>query len=185
MMLLSLVIALGLAAVAHAAQPTTLQWDASCSGADFCGTVVATKVGSNMAYHDDSAGTPPNPLASVTIRMQRCKTYSLTLKSNLGLANGEYTSIHTHGLHVSGNAPGDNVLHDAPGETDPFVKDTTSFTYKYSVPCDHGGGTFWYHSHTEQTAPQISAGLAGALIVEDGGDNPEQVPAWISEMKYA
>eukprot|EP00957_Ditylum_brightwellii_P196164 14946506-Ditylum_brightwellii.AAC.1 len=104
--------------------------------------------------------------------MERCKAYSLTLVNNLD----EETSIHTHGLHISGEDPGDNVINHV-------VNPGDSYTYTYQIPCDHASGTFWYHPHTSTTAGQLSKGLSGALIVEQGVDNPEGAPEWITSMR--
>lgn len=38
----------------------------------------------------------------------------------------------------------------------------------YTLPCDHAGGTFWYHPHHHgSTSLQMGGGAMGALIVED------------------
>lgn len=64
-----------------------------------------------------------------TIRMEACETYELTYTNNLEGPNpgGEWnnmkdpntTNIHTHGLHISGESPADDVLFVelAPGES--------------------------------------------------------------------
>ena len=79
------------------------------------------------------------------------------------------TNLHTHGLHISSNSPGDNVFH--------VVEPGTEFTYQYDLPDDHAGGTFWYHAHHHgSTALQVGGGMAGVMIVEDEeGDVPSQV----------
>mmetsp|Transcript_66536 Transcript_66536/g.192101 ORF Transcript_66536/g.192101 Transcript_66536/m.192101 type:complete len:628 (-) Transcript_66536:281-2164(-) len=73
------------------------------------------------------------------------------------------SSLHTHGLHVSGEGIGDNVLRFArPGET---------LKYEIPVPKNHMGGTHWYHPHVHHsTASQAGGGAHGALIVEDPED---------------
>lgn len=49
----------------------------------------------------------------------------------------------------------------------------------YTLPCDHAGGTFWYHPHHHgSTSLQMGGGAMGALIVEDRADVhgiPEQI----------
>lgn len=41
----------------------------------------------------------------------------------------------------------------------------------YTIPCDHAGGTFWYHPHHHgSTALQMGGGAMGALIIEDRQD---------------
>ena len=45
------------------------------------------------------------------------------------------------------------------------------FVDVYTLPCDHAGGTFWYHPHHHGSiALQIGGGAMGALIVEDRPD---------------
>ncbi len=68
------------------------------------------------------------------------------------------TNLHTHGLHVSPKRPSDDVLLDVePGRT---------FGYRYAIPADHPGGTFWYHAHRHMlTDNQVFGGLFGMLIV--------------------
>ncbi|MBS0471493.1 MAG: multicopper oxidase domain-containing protein [Proteobacteria bacterium] len=68
------------------------------------------------------------------------------------------TNLHTHGLWVSPEDPGDNVLLDLkPGET---------HEYEYDIPADHPGGTLWYHPHHHgSTALQVGGGASGALII--------------------
>lgn len=77
------------------------------------------------------------------------------------------TNLHTHGLHVSPERNGDNVLLAvAPQTTQP---------YDIRLPRDHTRGTYWYHAHTHgSTAIQVGSGMAGALIVDD---DPARIPA--------
>ena len=87
-------------------------------------------------------------LPSPTLRMMRDTTYYVTLINNLGsespdnpstsneLKDPNTTNLHTHGLHISPESPGDDIFVDvAPGE---------SFTYTYNIPCHHAGGLAWY-----------------------------------------
>jgi suppressor of ftsI len=74
------------------------------------------------------------------------------------------TNLHVHGLHVAPNANHDNVYLD--------IRPHQSFTYQYDLPADHDPGAFWYHPHLHHfVAPQIFAGLSGAIVVEGGLDN--------------
>ena len=73
------------------------------------------------------------------------------------------TNFHTHGFHVSPSGNGDN----------PFVEimPGKSFQYKIKIPKNHPSGTFWYHPHRHMfVAKQLSAGLAGAIIIENSID---------------
>jgi FtsP/CotA-like multicopper oxidase with cupredoxin domain len=70
------------------------------------------------------------------------------------------TNLHTHGLHVSPEGNGDNVLL--------AIRPQTSLHYYIPLPSNHTRGTYWYHAHTHgSTAVQVGSGMAGALIVED------------------
>jgi len=75
----------------------------------------------------------------------------------------QVTNLHTHGLHVSPRRPGDDVLLD--------VEPGASFGYRYAIPADHPGGTFWYHAHRHMlTDNQVFGGLFGMLIVRGALD---------------
>ena len=92
------------------------------------------------------------------------------------------TNLHTHGFHVSpkcGNNPAepdtcsDNVLVDIPPGS--------SRQYEYNMIPQHAAGTFWYHPHVEgNTAVQVGAGAAGAIVIEDGP--LDSVPGWLAHM---
>ena len=69
------------------------------------------------------------------------------------------TNIHTHGLHVSSMAPGD----------DPFqiIAPGSELTSHFQIPAYHMGGTHWYHPHhhgstaLQAGAPQGELGPTG------------------------
>eukprot|EP01062_Namystynia_karyoxenos_P032019 TRINITY_DN23682_c0_g1_i1.p1 TRINITY_DN23682_c0_g1~~TRINITY_DN23682_c0_g1_i1.p1 ORF type:complete len:635 (+),score=118.26 TRINITY_DN23682_c0_g1_i1:89-1993(+) len=70
------------------------------------------------------------------------------------------TSFHLHGLHVSPNAPEDDVLTAIPPGA--------SFQHQFHIPADHAPGVYWYHPHLHgSTALQVMGGAVGAIIVED------------------
>src|SRR5687768_9809520 len=76
------------------------------------------------------------------------------------------TNLHTHGLHVS------------PAVDDIFlmVPAGGSHTYIYDIPGAHRSGLFWYHPHVhEHVAEQVTAGLAGAIIVADDLDDIAEI----------
>jgi len=82
------------------------------------------------------------------------------------------TNLHTHGLHISSLAPGDDVF--------TTVHPLSTNVYSYELPPDHMGGTFWYHPHYHgSTQIQSGGGAAGFLIVED---DPDEVPPRIAEL---
>jgi L-ascorbate oxidase len=69
------------------------------------------------------------------------------------------TNLHTHGLWVTPEDPGDNVLRtQKPGDP--------PHNYVYAIPPEHPGGTLWYHPHNHgSTALQVGGGASGALII--------------------
>ena len=66
----------------------------------------------------------------------------------------EPTTIHWHGLQLPAPMDGTDIVQRtvAPGET---------YTYRFRAS---DAGTFWYHSHTNETV-QMERGLYGALVV--------------------
>ncbi len=80
---------------------------------------------------------------------------------------GNITNLHVHGLHVSPNAPSDDVLlRIHPGQ---------DYQYRYDLPEDISPGVYWYHPHGHHyTDMQVSQGQVGAIIVRGGLDD---VPA--------
>ncbi|RBO53790.1 L-ascorbate oxidase [Rhodovulum sp. BSW8] len=83
-------------------------------------------------------------------------------------ANFNLTNMHTHGLWVSPQGNSDNVLLTV----NPGIR----FTYEYNIPNDHPAGTFWYHAHRHgSTAPQVSSGMAGILLIR--GDRQPRLGA--------
>ena len=70
------------------------------------------------------------------------------------------TNLHVHGLHVTPDGHGDNVLVAVPPGA--------SFDYDYQLPADHPPGVYWYHPHHHgMLAEQVFGGLYGAIIVGD------------------
>ncbi len=82
------------------------------------------------------------------------------------------SNIHTHGLHISGESPGDDVTRSFEGGFGgDFVDD---------IPADHMGGSFWYHAHHHgSTFLQVSGGAFGMIVVDDGADG---LPAPVANM---
>jgi FtsP/CotA-like multicopper oxidase with cupredoxin domain len=90
-----------------------------------------------------------------------------TLNIKLANATSMMTNLHTHGFHVSPSGNSDNPLVEImPGK---------SFQYTIKIPKNHASGTFWYHPHHHMfVAKQLSAGLAGAIIIEDAIDKQSE-----------
>ena len=123
-------------------------------------------------------------MAGPTIRIKPGDTLTVTLTNNLpaepvstdSLHNQfraiSVTNLHTHGLHISGEAPGDSIFTE--------VAASSAYTYTYVIPSDHMGGTFWYHPHHHgSTAIHAGGGAAGVIIVEDAAGT---VPSQVSSM---
>jgi FtsP/CotA-like multicopper oxidase with cupredoxin domain len=88
--------------------------------------------------------TPP------VIRVQPGTTLSVKYKNDLNPKSREdcfghpcmqMTNLHFHGLHVSPNAPQDDVLDmmASPGET---------LHYSVQIPPQQPPGLYWYHTHS-------------------------------------
>jgi FtsP/CotA-like multicopper oxidase with cupredoxin domain len=87
-----------------------------------------------------------------TLKARKGDTMIVKVKNDLK----ESTVIHWHGIQLPSKMDGtDSVQRPiAPGE---------EFEYRFVVP---DAGTFWYHSHQNETK-QMERGMYGALIVEE------------------
>ncbi len=109
-------------------------------------------------------GSFPGP----TIRVKRGDTLKINLTNNLPSTSEtnllgyrkNITNLHTHGWHVSPEAPSDFVMYElATGETFKHIYDTSKL---------EPGTLNLYHPHKHGVvAEQFWAGLVGALVVED------------------
>jgi FtsP/CotA-like multicopper oxidase with cupredoxin domain len=83
------------------------------------------------------------------------------------------TNVHTHGLHISGESPGDDVTRAFEGQR--------GGDYVYDIPANHMGGSFWYHAHHHgSTFLQVSTGAFGLIIIDDSDD---LIPANVAAME--
>jgi FtsP/CotA-like multicopper oxidase with cupredoxin domain len=88
------------------------------------------------------------------------------------------TNIHTHGLHVSGETPADDITRQINGGQ--------CGDYVYDVPANHMGGTLWYHAHHHgSTYLQVAGGAFGLLLIDDSLDGVPQSVADMSERQLA
>ncbi len=106
--------------------------------------------------------TPP------VIRVQPGSTLNVEYKNELAARSKEdclghpcmqMTNLHFHGLHVSPNAPQDDVLDmmASPGET---------LHYSVQVPPQQPPGLYWYHTHSHgESYVQDLDGMSGAIVV--------------------
>jgi suppressor of ftsI len=107
--------------------------------------------------------TPP------VIHVQPGSTLNVEYKNELAAQSKEdcfghpcmqMTNLHFHGLHVSPNAPQDDVLDmmASPGET---------LHYAVQVPPQQPPGLYWYHPHSHgESYVQDLDGMSGAIVVE-------------------
>ena len=122
-------------------------------------------------------GTIPGP----TLRLKPGDTLDMQLVNQLPLNPSQQrmggfphdpstTNLHTHGMTVSPQGNGDNVLREMePGTINPV---------QIKIPDDHQTGTFWYHPHKHGSVSyQLFGGMAGMLIVEGGPGTLDHVPA--------
>ena len=73
------------------------------------------------------------------------------------------TNLHTHGLHTTGDTPGDDVTRIFEGRT--------GGDYVFDMTSDHMGGTFWIHAHHHgSTYLQVSSGAFAMLLIDDSAD---------------
>src|SRR5258705_10804961 len=103
------------------------------------------------------------------IRVQPGKTLKVEYKNELPARSKEdcfghpcmdMTNLHFHGLHVSPDAPQDDVLTmlASPGET---------LDYSVQVPPQEAPGLYWYHTHPHgESYIQDLDGMSGAIVVE-------------------
>ena len=83
------------------------------------------------------------------------------------------SNLHTHGLHISGESPGDDVTRSFEGGA--------GGDFVYDIPNDHMGGSFWYHAHHHgSTYLQVSGGAFGMIVIDDSGDG---IPANVAAME--
>lgn len=70
------------------------------------------------------------------------------------------TNLHFHGLHVSPNAPQDDVITMTamPGQ---------SLRYVVNIPLDEPPGLYWYHTHPHgESYRQDLDGMSGAIVID-------------------
>ncbi|MFN8040852.1 MAG: multicopper oxidase family protein [Acidimicrobiales bacterium] len=137
--------------------PTELRSTGGLLDVDLVAAPVQLPWGDRTRYALAFNGAVPGP----TLRVHPGDTLRITLRNELG----EPTNLHTHGLHVSPEGTGDDVF--------VMVDPGGSHRYEYQIPADHPPGLFWYHPHHHGTvAGQVSAGMAGAIVVDDGTTIP-------------
>lgn len=114
-------------------------------------------------FRFQGSNTPP------VIRVQPGSILNVEYKNELAVHSKEQcvggpcmnmTNLHFHGLHVSPNAPQDDVLDmmASPGDT---------LHYSVQVPPQQPPGLYWYHTHSHgESYVQDLDGMSGAIVVE-------------------
>jgi suppressor of ftsI len=107
--------------------------------------------------------TPP------VIRVQPGTVLNVQYKNELAAQSKEecvghpcmnMTNLHFHGLHVSPNAPQDDVL-------DMMASAGETLHYSVQVPPQQPPGLYWYHTHSHgESYVQDLDGMSGAIVVE-------------------
>ena len=89
-----------------------------------------------------------------TIRLMRGQT----IEAQVANATERPISVHWHGLHVTSDADGGA----------PQSAIATGNSWRATLPIEQPAATLWYHTHVHgHTAPDVWAGLAGAIILQD------------------
>jgi FtsP/CotA-like multicopper oxidase with cupredoxin domain len=96
------------------------------------------------------------PILGPVLRFRRGDRVDMIVENALDVP----TTVHWHGLLVSGDADGGPQQKIKPGST-----------WRPKLAIDQPAATLWYHPHPHHdTARQIYLGLAGLIIVDDGND---------------
>ena len=99
-----------------------------------------------------------------TLRMRRGQVPKATVRNT----TDNPISVHWHGLNVPSNVDGGSHRSAVvPGSTRDF-----------ELPIDQPAATLWYHTHVHgRTAPDVHAGLAGAIILDDDESDALGLPS--------
>lgn len=112
----------------------------------------------------------PGPL----IRLEPGTSYGLFVKGSS--SSNKKVNLHIHGLHVSGHGNGDDIRRSVSG--------SDVILYNVTVPVDHMGGTFWYHSHYHgRSYSHLKGGAFGMAIVEDNTADSDTASASASSIE--
>ncbi len=136
------------------------------------------------AYRDANGGayTIPGPTMNMVpgnkyvLRFRNTLPYEAPSPTHNEFKDPNVTNVHTHGLHISGETPSDDVtrLFEG-GYGGDYVYDIPD------IPDKHMGGTFWYHAHHHgSTFLQVSTGGFGFIMIDDSADG---IPANVAAME--
>ena len=96
-------------------------------------------------------GQVPGPV----LKAKQGDTLKVKVINNLS----EATMVHWHGIRLP-------AAMDGTGEVQQPIAPGESFEYRFEVP---DAGTFWYHSHQNETV-QMERGMYGGIVVEDDSE---------------
>ena len=124
-----------------------------------------------MASETHLGGGAPTPTMGFnqgylgpTIRMRR----GTMVAASVANATGVPVSAHWHGLNVPSDADG--------GAPQSVIE--PGGTWNATLPLDQPATTAWYHTHVHgRTAPDLWAGLAGAILLEDEATDALGLPS--------
>ncbi|MBV9961438.1 MAG: multicopper oxidase family protein [Parafilimonas sp.] len=93
-----------------------------------------------------------NSIPGPALKANKGDTLAIKVKNNLD----EPTVVHWHGIRLPSSMDGTDDVQRT-------IQPGGEFEYRFVVP---DAGTFWYHSHQNETV-QMERGMYGALIVEE------------------
>ena len=96
-----------------------------------------------------------NQVPGPILRAKKGDTLIVRVQNNLP----ESTMVHWHGIRLPATM-------DGTGEVQQPILPGESFEYRFTVP---DAGTFWYHSHQNETV-QMEKGMYGGIVIEDDTD---------------
>ncbi|HRH50383.1 MAG TPA: multicopper oxidase family protein [Panacibacter sp.] len=96
-----------------------------------------------------------NQVPGPVLRAKKGDTLVVRVQNNLP----ESTMVHWHGIRLPATM-------DGTGEVQQPILPGESFEYRFTVP---DAGTFWYHSHQNETV-QMEKGMYGGIVIEDKTD---------------
>lgn len=96
-----------------------------------------------------------NQVPGPVLRAKKGDTLVVRIHNNLP----ESTMVHWHGIRLPATM-------DGTGEVQQPILPGESFEYRFTVP---DAGTFWYHSHQNETV-QMERGMYGGIVIEEATD---------------
>lgn len=96
-----------------------------------------------------------NQVPGPVLKAKKGDTLVVRVENNLP----EPTMVHWHGIRLPATM-------DGTGEVQQPILQGESFEYRFIVP---DAGTFWYHSHQNETV-QMEKGMYGGIVIEDDTD---------------